>query len=79
MQRVAALGALTFFVVSGLFAVLYSKDREQVIVTNRAKLQAECVKRCSPLSATLVDVRQLPNRPATVRGNHIIEVKCECS
>jgi hypothetical protein len=79
MQKIVALSALFFFVGAGLFALLNIKDREQGIVANRAQLQSECVRKCAPRSASLVDIRQLPNRPATVRGNHIVEVKCECN
>jgi len=79
MQKIAALSALVLFVGAGLFALLNVKDHEQGIVANRAQLQSECVKKCAPLSASLVDVRQFPTRPATARGNHIIEVKCECN
>jgi hypothetical protein len=79
MQRMAAISALVFFVGAGLFASLNVKNREQGIVANRAQLQSECVEKCTPRSASLVDVRQFPTRPATVRGNHIVEVKCECN
>lgn len=78
-QKIVALSALVFFVGAGLFALLNVKDREQGIVANRAQLQFECVKKCAPRSASLVDIRQFPTRLATVRGNHIVEVKCECN
>lgn len=47
-QKIAALIALVFFVGAGLVALLNVKDREQGIVTSRAKLQSECVKICTP-------------------------------
>ena len=79
MQKIAAISALVLFVGAGFFALLNIGDGEQIIVTNRAQLQSECVKKCAPRSAQLVDIRQFPTRPATARGNHIVEIKCECN
>lgn len=79
MQKIVAFSALVLFVCAGLSALLNAKDREQRIEGNRAQLQSECVKTCAPQSASLVDMRQFPTRPATVRGNNIVEIKCECN
>ena len=79
IQKIAALGALALLVIASFFALFNTQGREQDIVAHRTQLQSDCVRQCAPRSASLVDVRRFPTRPATVRGNHIIESKCECS
>lgn len=79
MQKIIALGALVFFVGAGLFALLNVQDREKDIAANRMQIQSDCVRKCSPRSASVVDLRRFPTRPATARGNHIVESKCECN
>jgi hypothetical protein len=79
LHKIAAISALVFFVGAGLFALLNAKNHEQGIAANRAQLRSECAKKCAPRSSSLVDIRQFPTRPATVRGNRVVEVKCVCS
>lgn len=79
MQKISAVGALVFFLGAGLFALLNVQDRERDITANRAQLQSDCVRKCAPRSASVVDIRRFPTRPETLRGNHIVESKCECN
>jgi hypothetical protein len=77
-KKLAASGALIFFVFGMSFAIFNAKESEQRIVASNQKFRDDCVKQCAPKAGLVIEIQQFPTRPATLRGNHIVARSCEC-